>query len=224
METERPGDDVHGEVERGQRDKPWQRYLDAALGLRNYWYPVLFSHELKEGETRSETLLGERLFFKRINGKVYCVDDRCIHRGVPFSPRPECYTTHTLTCWFHGFTYDWRDGKLVEILSEADSALIGKVGLKVYPTFEQHQVIFVWIGDSAPVDIREDLQPRFWDDHLVTHPVVRYKIKCNWRVAAENGFDAAHIYGHRHWTGMQQSGRIRPFGTYPSRKDIVQLL
>ena len=143
---------------------------------------------------------------------------------MPFSPRPECYTTHTLTCWFHGFTYDWRDGKLVEILSEAESALIGKAGLKVYPTFEQHQVIFVWIGDSAPVDIREDLQPRFWDDHLVTHPVVRYKIKCNWRVAAENGFDAAHIYGHRHWTGMQQSGRIRPFGTYPSRKDIVQLL
>ena len=71
METERSGDDVHGEVERGQRDKPWQRYLDAALGPRNYWYPVLFSHELKEGETRPETLLGERLFFKRINDKVY---------------------------------------------------------------------------------------------------------------------------------------------------------
>ncbi|HSX77305.1 MAG TPA: Rieske 2Fe-2S domain-containing protein, partial [Candidatus Saccharimonadia bacterium] len=151
METEQPRDDVDGEVERGQRDKPWQRYLDAALGLRNYWYPVLFSHELKEGETRSETLLGERLFFKRINGTLYCVADRCLHRGVPFSARPECYTTHTLTCWFHGFTYDWRDGKLVEILSEADSALIGKVGLKVYPTFEQQQVIFVWIGDSAPV-------------------------------------------------------------------------
>ena len=80
---------------------------------------------------------------------------------MPFSPRPECYTTHTLTCWFHGFTYDWRDGKLVEILSEADSALIGKVGLKVYPTFEQHQVIFVWIGDSAPVDIHEDLAAAF---------------------------------------------------------------
>src|SRR5262245_22730942 len=55
MERERPSDDVHGEVERGQRDKPWQRYLDATLGLRNYWYPVLFSHELPEGETRPET-------------------------------------------------------------------------------------------------------------------------------------------------------------------------
>ena len=68
MDTERPDDELHGEVERGQRDKPWQRYLDADLGLRNYWYPVLFSHELQEGETRPETLLGERLFFKRIIG------------------------------------------------------------------------------------------------------------------------------------------------------------
>ena len=42
-------DDVHGEVERGQRDKPWQRYLDAALGLRNYW-PCSF-HTSWEGET-----------------------------------------------------------------------------------------------------------------------------------------------------------------------------
>ncbi len=167
MDTEPSQDDVHREVERGQRDKPWQRYLDAALGLRNYWYPVLFSHELQEGETRPETVLGERLFFKRINGTVYCVEDRCLHRGVPFSARPECYTAQ---------------------------------------------------------DIHEDTQPRFWDEHLVTHPVVRTTIKCNWRVAAENGIDAAHIYGHRHWIGMQQSGRIRPFGTYPSRQDIVQIL
>ena len=70
METEQPRDDVHGEVERGQRDKPWQRYLDAALGLRNYWYPVFFSHELKEGETRPETLLGERLFELCLFGRL----------------------------------------------------------------------------------------------------------------------------------------------------------
>jgi carbazole 1,9a-dioxygenase terminal dioxygenase component len=219
-----PADDVQREVERGQRTRPWQRYLEAELGLRNYWYPVLFSHELADGEIQAQTVLGERLFFKRINGTVYCVEDRCLHRGVPFSVRPEFYTEHTLTCWFHGFTYDWRDGTLVEILSEADSALCGKVCLKSYPICEMHQVIFVWIGDTPPVDLREDTQPRFWDAHLVTYPVVRYTIKCNWRVAAENGFDAAHIYGHRHWTGMQQSGRIRPFGTYPSRQDIVQLL
>ena len=83
-----PADDVQREVERGQRTRPWQCYLEAELGLRNYWYPVLFSHELPEGEVRAATILGERLFFKRINGQVYGVEDRCLHRGVPFSVRP----------------------------------------------------------------------------------------------------------------------------------------
>src|SRR5919201_772013 len=82
MDSERPkSDEGHGEVERVQRDKPWQRYLEAELGLRNYWYPVLFSHELNEGDMRPETILGERLFLKRIDGKVYCIEDRCLHRG-----------------------------------------------------------------------------------------------------------------------------------------------
>ena len=77
-----PSDQLAREVEQGQQEKPWQRYLDAELGLRNYWYPALFSHELPEGEMQPLTLLGERLFFKRIDGKVYCIEDRCLHRGA----------------------------------------------------------------------------------------------------------------------------------------------
>ena len=222
-EKRRQPDQVARDVERGQRDKPWQRYLDAELGLRNYWYPAFFSNELAEGGTIGVTILGERLFFKRVHGQVHCVEDRCLHRGVPFSARPECYTDNTLTCWFHGFTYDVRDGKLVQILSEHDSALVGKVGLKSYPTFEKNNAVFVYIGDGEPVPIQEDLQPRFWDEHLVTYPIVRHLIKANWRVATENGFDPAHIYGHRHWVGMEQSGKIRPFGTYPSSKDVIDI-
>jgi len=217
--------DVQSELDQAQRRKPWQRYLEASLGLRNYWYPALFSRELPEDHMRAEIIAGERLFFKRIDGKVYCVEDRCIHRGVPFSPRPECYTDNTLTCWFHGFTYDWRTGKLVQILTEEDSALLGKVGIKAYPTQEVGETIFVYIGDGAPHDIREDAQPRLFDADLVVEPLVRYKIKCNWRVAAENGFDAAHIYGHRDWVGFRRGGLTAyPLGTYPSSKDIVRVL
>jgi len=30
--------------------------------------------------------------FHRIGGRVYAVQDSCLHRSVPFSARPECYT------------------------------------------------------------------------------------------------------------------------------------
>lgn len=217
-------DALGAEVEQGQRQKPWQRYLQAELGLRDHWYPALFSRDLAEGGMRAATILGERLFFKRLNGTVYAVEDRCVHRGVPFSPRPECYTADTLTCWFHGFTYDWKTGKLVQILTEEDSALRGKVGIKSYPVFERNEVVFVFIGDGAPADPRLDIQPKFFDEDLVVEPLVRYRIRCNWRVAAENGFDAAHIYGHRNWFAINQLGRSLPLGTYSSSKDVVTVL
>src|SRR5262249_37457593 len=65
---------------------------------------------------------------------------------------------------------------------------------------------------------------RLGEEDVVRGGVGETKMKGKGGVGAENGIDAAHIYGHRHWVGMQQSGRIRPFGTYPSRKDIVQML
>ncbi|MBV9121307.1 MAG: Rieske 2Fe-2S domain-containing protein, partial [Chloroflexi bacterium] len=114
-------------ADEGKTRKSWQRYLDAELGLRNYWYPAFFSHELADGAVRTETICGERILFKRVQGKVWGVEDRCPHRGVRFSARPECYTTNTLTCWFHGFTFDLRDGELTAVLSEVNSTMPGKV-------------------------------------------------------------------------------------------------
>ena len=218
-----PTDAIDEQVERDVRRKPWERYLEAELGLRNHWYPALFSYELKEGEMRGETLLGERLYFKRVNGEVFCVEDRCVHRGVPFSARPECWTDNTITCWFHGFTYDVRDGKLVQVITEPNSAMVGKVALKTYPIFERNETVFVFIGDGDPSPIEEDVPPAFLDEDLVAQPLTRSSITCNWRIAAENGFDAAHIYGHRHWAGLKALDRSLALSTYPSTKEMVEL-
>ncbi len=211
-------DEVAEEVEESNRERPWARYLEAALGLRNYWYPAFFSIELKEGETRAEEICGERIIFKRVNGEVYGVEDRCLHRGVTLSSRPECFTENTLTCWFHGFTYDVRDGKLVQILSQPGSQLIGKVGLKSYPIREAFRQVFVYIGDGEPVPFEEDL-PEILQralngtDRRAFHPLVRVRIPSDWRTAMENGFDPAHVYGHR--TATVREMQNSPLASYP---------
>ena len=214
--------DLSEDVEDYQQKKPWHRYLEAGLGLREYWYPAAFSSELAEGQTLAVTMLGERILIKRAGGQVYAVADRCPHRGVPFSARPECYTENTLTCWFHGFTFDVRDGKLVQILTEEDSALVGKLEVPTYPVFERNQTIFVFIGDGEATAPELDIQPLFFERHLAFHPLVRHKIRCDWRIAAENGFDAAHIYGHRTAEIFRRMPNIPiPLGTYPSTKAVV---
>lgn len=196
---------------------PWQPYIEAVLGFRNHWYPAFFSHELGEGDlsqglgegavgVKVERMLGERILFRRVDGKVYAVADRCVHKGVPFSTKPECYTKDTITCWYHGFTYDLGSGLLRTILSDPKSALIGKVKLKTYPVEERKGVVFVFIGDMDPPPLAEDLQPGFLDDSLAVYPDGWSRVlRCNWRLAAENGFDPAHAYIHRN------SGLVRAF-------------
>jgi carbazole 1,9a-dioxygenase terminal dioxygenase component len=217
--------DTHEFVDQVERRKPYQPYLEAELGLRDHWYAVMFGEEIAEGGFRGEMVLGERILFKRAGGKVYGIADRCPHRGASFSARPECYSANTVTCWFHGFTFDIRDGKLVQILTEPGSKLIGKLKHKVYPVEEINGVVFVFIGDmDPPPPIAEDLQPMFLEKGLEFHPVCRNKVRANWRIAAENGYDAAHIYGHRH-AGLFQAANVAvPLGTYPSSKDVVQVL
>ena len=211
-------------VEKIERRKPYQPYLEASLGLRNHWYAALFGEELAEGEVRGEMILGERILFKRAGGKVYAIADRCPHRGVSFSARPECYSKNTVTCWFHGFTFDVRDGTLVQIITEPDSKLIGKLKHKTYPVEEINGLVFVFIGNLEPVPpVAEDLPPKFLEDGLVSHRVTRSKVRGNWRIAAENGYDAAHIYGHRKAGLFQESDIPVPLSTFPSSKDVVNI-
>src|SRR5215467_16374936 len=132
----------------GAPRRPWRAYFEASLGFRNHWYPAFFSGQLAEGECRGQVMLGERILFKRTEGRVYAIEDRCAHRGVPFSVRPECYTKNTISCWYHGFTYDLRDGKLVAIITDPESPLIGRVAMRSYPVEEHKGLIFAYIGDE----------------------------------------------------------------------------
>jgi len=187
--------------------KPWQPYLDASLGFRNHWYPALFSNQLAEGQCVGQEILGERVLFKRIDGKVYAIADRCAHRGVQLSKRPECHSKNTISCWYHGFTYDLRNGRLVAIVTDPESPLIGTIGVKSYAVEERKGLVFAFIGDETPHALALDLQPGFLDEDLAIYPNGDHEIiKSNWRLAAENGVDASHIYIHRN-SGLVNAGR-----------------
>jgi vanillate O-demethylase monooxygenase subunit len=52
--------------------------------LRNYWHPVAVSTAVLD-EPEPVTLLDEKLVLFRLDGKVACFHDLCIHRGTPLS-------------------------------------------------------------------------------------------------------------------------------------------
>jgi carbazole 1,9a-dioxygenase len=209
------------EVGRGER---WPRYVGAGLGLRNYWYPAFFSAELGEGQVRGEEICGERVLFKRVGGVVYGVADRCVHRGVSFSDSPQCHSVNTVSCWLHGFTYDVRDGRLVQVITDPGCGLIGKVGLAVYPVREVAQTVFVWVGGEPVADFEADMPDRFTemlrlDRRVALIPHMRVKIAGDWRLGAENAVDNSHFYGHQQ-APLARHQMPFPLAIMPGRDDI----
>jgi carbazole 1,9a-dioxygenase terminal dioxygenase component len=176
--------------------RTWRPYAEAKLGFRNHWYPTLFSSEVEEGKPTPFKLLGEKILLNRIDGKVHCMRDRCLHRGVNLSARLECFEKGTISCWYHGWTYRWDTGELVGILTNPESAQIGKHRIRTFPVEEAQGLVFVFLGDAAPPPLAHDVPPNFLDADMAIHGKRRV-VKSNWRLGVENGFDAGHIWIHK---------------------------
>lgn len=198
-------------------------YIEAKLGFRNHWYPTLFSEELEEGEFKAHPLLGDRLLLSRVNGIVYAVRDRCLHRGVAFSRKIECFKKGTVTCWYHGFTYKLESGELCDIIANPKSNMIGKLRIDTFPVIETKGLIFVFMGDIEPPPLADDVPPWFLDENIVIKGR-RTEVAANWRVGCENGFDSTHIYIHKDSVLVKGNDLLLPLGLVPTSKEAFEVV
>src|SRR5690242_8856959 len=110
------------EVTPGLRTTRGPLYDDAVLGFREYWYPALRSGDLGN-KPRAVKMLGEELVFVRAGGRAYAMRDRCAHRGMVLS-RGTCLAEGTITCPYHGWTFDVANGELVAALTDGPDSTI----------------------------------------------------------------------------------------------------
>ncbi len=222
----------------------YQPYKDAAWGFINHWYPALFTSELEEDQVEGVQICGIPIVLRRIDGKVYALKDQCVHRGVRLSAKPTCFTKDSISCWYHGFTFDLASGKLKTIVANPDDPLIGTTGLTTYPVEEVAGMIFVFVReDDFPLEdvppLAEDLPVRFpqnserfphplWpaapsllDDNAVALGMHRTGLT-NWRIACENGFDNAHILVHKDNTIVHAMQWTLPLGILPTSDDCIE--
>ncbi|MBY0509281.1 MAG: Rieske 2Fe-2S domain-containing protein [Rhodospirillaceae bacterium] len=206
--------------------KGWRAYVEAKLGFRNHWYPILQSSDVAEGKTTTATLCGERLIFTRIDGAVHCLRDRCLHRGVRFSHKPECHTKGSLTCWYHGYTYRWSDGKLTDVIAAPNTRIVDGVrGVRTFAAQEAQGLVFVFMGDRTGdiPPLAHDVPPNFLDADMHVMSKLRI-VKSNWRHGVENGFDATHIYIHRESRLIQENNLLLPLGFAPSAEKPYRVI
>ncbi|MEW6470997.1 MAG: Rieske 2Fe-2S domain-containing protein [Actinomycetota bacterium] len=202
--------------------RKWQAYVDATLGFRNHWYATRYSHEIGEGDLAAVTLLGEAILLSRVDGEVRAIQDRCAHRGVRFSAQPLCFQKGTVSCWYHGWTYDTANGRLCDVLTSPDSPVIGRVSIPTYPVQEAQGLVFVYVGDGEPPPLACDVPPGFLDPDTSCLGI-RRTVKANWRLGVENGFDTTHIFMHRESPLIRGNNIALPLGFVPADRSAMHV-
>ncbi|MCE5259041.1 MAG: aromatic ring-hydroxylating dioxygenase subunit alpha [Chloroflexi bacterium] len=158
--------------------------------IRNQWYGILESSEVKSGKPLGVTRMGERLVLWRTSGgELVCMIDLCAHRGAALNIGKVCQDT--IRCPFHGLEYD-TSGRCVLIPANGRAALVpSQFKVASYPLREVGGFIWLWWGeprdDLPEVPFFRDLLFGFHYNTLRSHWAAHYSR------AIENQLDVMHL-------------------------------
>ena len=186
--------------------------------IRDQWYVILQSRELKKGKPIRVTRMGEKMVLWRdLAGMPVCQVDRCPHRGAALSGGK--LKSGGIQCPFHGFEFD-RNGQCTLVPANGVSSKPPRV-LRVtsYPAREAHGYIYIWWGversEYPPLPWFDDLDASFTTADLKDHWTVHYSR------AIENQLDVFHL-PFIHATTIGRGGRTIADGplTVTNDRDI----
>jgi len=166
------------------------------LGYRNYWYPIVEARRVKR-KAVSIRIIGEDIvLFPGKDGKVAALTDRCPHRGVKLC-RGRVLFPGTISCGYHGWTFDERGECVAALVEGPESHVPGKVKVKAYPTEIRHGIVWAFLGEGKPPPIEEDL-PQELSTPGRSFQFLFEEWPCDWRNVTENYPDMLHaLFVHR---------------------------
>ena len=166
------------------------------MGFREYWYPALFKKDVTPKKPVCVTMLGEEIvFFGGKGGKVYAMYDWCPHRSSRLSQGMSVFPG-TITCEYHGYTFNGKGECVAGLIDDANTPLLSKMKGKAYPTAEHDGIVYVWMGETDPVPLEEDLPPEILD--LRNHSYHNSSMwDANWTEPVNQGIDYHEAYLHR---------------------------
>ena len=111
------------------------------------WYFAGLSTDVKRGKMVRREIAGEPISLgRRDDGSVFAMRDVCPHRAAPFSAG--CIKDGTVECPYHGWRFGIDDGACKEIpaLTSEQPMETEKIKVRVFPTREEGQLIWVYIA------------------------------------------------------------------------------
>jgi phenylpropionate dioxygenase-like ring-hydroxylating dioxygenase large terminal subunit len=178
-------------VEARARPAPHDGLADEATPfIRNAWYVACFSDEVKRGEPFGRRILGERLvFYRRRDGKVVALKDRCPHRSFPLSA--STVDGDDIVCRYHGIRYG-PDGSCKQVPTQDHAPKAMRV--PAFLVVETAPVVWIWMGD-AELGARTPLPDAAWmlDDYGWATSRGYMHLNASYVFLHENLLDLSHL-------------------------------
>ncbi len=157
--------------------------------VRNAWYVAGWSTEIDD-ELRRFTILGDHVvMFRKSDGTVAALEDRCPHRLLPLSRGKRI--GDTVQCGYHGLTFDCS-GACVRVPGQTNQPRSAYVD--AFPIVEKHGIVWIWMGDPGKADAADVFDmPQFTDPNWAVHHGDALHLESNYLNVAENLVDPAHV-------------------------------
>ena len=187
--------------------------------LLNCWYVAAWDYELADAPISRKIAGLSVLFYRKADGAVVALEDRCCHRHAPLSlGRIE---GDSVRCMYHGMRFA-PDGRCVEIPGQRDIPV--QACVRAFPVVERHSWIWVWMGGAAEAD--PDLIPPAigLDDPRWMLRASQLDVDAGYELINDNLTDFSHLsYVHPDsFRADEQHAQTRPLITVLPRGIRVQ--
>ncbi len=162
--------------------------------VKNVWYVAAHAHELDDAENRGmvgRTIAGEAVvLFRKGDGGIAALEDRCPHRFVPLSMGRR--DGDQVRCGYHGLAFD-ASGACSDAPNDSEEQR-QRICVRSFVAVERHAMVWLWLGEADLAD--EALIPAF---DFITDPnyaVARglSHFKANYQMLADNLLDLSHVH------------------------------
>jgi vanillate O-demethylase monooxygenase subunit len=157
--------------------------------VRNCWYVAAWARDVQNAPV-ARTILGEKIaLFRKEDGDVAALEDRCPHRLLPLSQGQ--VKGNSLQCGYHGLTFD-SAGLCIDAPSQdtiPDGACV-----RAYPVAERLGLVWIWMGQPEQADAAAiyDLSQYHDPSWGVAHGDALY-VNANYLLLCDNLCDPTHV-------------------------------
>ncbi|SEA69295.1 aromatic ring-hydroxylating dioxygenase subunit alpha [Marinobacterium iners] len=175
--------------------------------LKNTWYVAALTTEIDADTMLSRKIIGETLlFYRKQNGEVTAIRDRCPHRFAPLSKGVR--DGDEITCSYHGLKFN-SDGQCTH--SSHGSGKIPKAcKVRSFPVEERDGFIWIWMGNQEKADTTQIMDCSILNrkPESAVGYIYMYN-KCNYQLLTDNIMDLSHI-DHLHGPLINTNGKLSP--------------